>query len=272
MHIHSSASDGCLDVVEIIDLARANRNLRGIAITDHDTVAGLPRAIEYAKKVEYTLIAGIELSTEYGDYDVHILGYWIDAHKLANDGRLAQMGRARAERCREMARRLEDLGMPVDVEAVIAGVAKGGVLGRPHMAQAMVDAGYASSIKEAFGKWLGRGLPAYVPRLKFTPREALAMVIEAGGAAVLAHPGVGVPDHLAQSLPRHGLTGIEVYHSEHNREEEKKYLQMARRYRLAAMGGSDFHQPGAREIGCHVTAPDQLHFLAKRRERQQAGK
>jgi len=265
MHIHSTASDGCLDVVEIIDLARANRNLRGIAITDHDTVAGLPRAMEYANEVDYTLIAGIELSSEYEDCDVHILGYWIDAHKLACDDRLTQMGQARAERCREMARRLAALGMTLDVEAVIAGAANGGVLGRPHVAQAMVEAGYASNIKEVFAKWLGRGLPAYVPRLKFSPSEALEMIMDAGGVAVLAHPGVGVPDHLAQSLARHGLAGIEVYHSEHNKEAEKKYLHMARRYHLAAMGGSDFHMPGSREIGCRITTPDQLRFLAKQR-------
>lgn len=272
MHIHSTASDGCLEAREIIDLARSKDYLSGIAITDHDTVAALPAACAYAERRAYPLIAGIELSTEYEDCDVHILGYWIDAAKMAADGRLRQMGQAREERCRKIARRLAALGMPVEVEAVIAAAtATKRSLGRPHLAQAMLEAGYVASMREAFIKWLGRGMPAYVPRLKLSPGEALEMVAQAGGIAVLAHPGTGAPDHLLPALVRQGLGGLEVYHSEHDELAEKKYLQMARHYRLAALGGSDFHFPGPRDIGCRLTSPEQLRFLAAQREGGPAG-
>jgi predicted metal-dependent phosphoesterase TrpH len=113
-------------------------------------------------------------------------------------------------------------------------------------------------------------MPGYAPRLKLSPYEALEMVTGAGGIAVLAHPGTGVPDHLVPRLARLGLGGIEVYHSEHNRMAERKYLQMARHYRLAAMGGSDFHMPGSREIGCRITSLGQLRFLTEHRESLQA--
>jgi predicted metal-dependent phosphoesterase TrpH len=267
MHIHSTASDGYLDVQEIIDLARSKDELTGIAITDHDTVCGLPRACAYANSLNYPLIAGIELSSEYENHDVHILGYWIDVEKITADGRLEQIALAREERCRRMARSLATLGMPIDIEAVIAAAAETKrSLGRPHVAQAMVEAGYADNIREAFSKWLGRGMSAYAPRLKLSPYEAIEMVAAAGGIAVLAHPGTGVPDHLAPLLARQGLGGIEVYHSDHNKMAERRYLQMAHALRLAAIGGSDFHMPGSRDIGCRITSLEQLRFLAKKKD------
>lgn len=268
MHIHSTASDGSLDVREIVDISRAKYYIAGIAITDHDTVAGLPRALDYAKKLNYPLIPGIELSAEYEEYEVHILGYWIETDKIAADGRLRLMGQAREERCRQMARRLAALDMPVDVETIIAAATKAKCsLGRPHIASAMVEAGYVENLREAFDSWLSRGKPVYVPRLKLSPGEALDMIVEAGGVAVLAHPGIGLPDHLVSRLARQGLGGLEVYHSEHSRMAEKKYLQMARQYRLASIGGSDFHFSGSRDIGCRLTSPEQLRFLSGQRER-----
>lgn len=266
MHIHSTSSDGSLDVEEIIDLARAKEDLNGISITDHDTVAGLPRASAYADTLNYPLIAGIELSAEYEYYDVHILGYWIDTEKIEADGRLGQMWQAREDRCRRIAHRLAALGMPVDVENLIASVAETKrSLGRPHVALAMVEAGYVENIREAFGIWLGRGMPAYVPRPKLSPEEALEMIAGAGGIAALAHPGIGLPDDLIPRLVRQGLGGLEVYHIEHNKQAEKKYIQMAQYYHLAATGGSDFHFVGSRNIGCRHTSPEQLRLLKEKR-------
>ena len=270
MHIHSTASDGSLDVQRIIDVARGKDGLNGIAITDHDTVAALPRACSYAKKHNYPLIAGIELSTEYENYDVHILGYWIDVEKMTADNRLEQMRQKREDRCRQIALRLAALDMPLDVENVINASAKVNCsLGRPHIAQAMVEAGYVENIREAFDKWLGRDMPAYAPRLKLSPSEALQMIAQAGGIAVLAHPGVGVPDFLPPRLAKQGLGGIEVYHSEHSKMAEYKYLQMAHHLSLAAIGGSDFHYPGSRDIGCRITSVGQLRFLSEQRKRLQ---
>lgn len=271
MHIHSTASDGQLDVVEVIDLART-KDVAGIAITDHDTVEGLPRALAYAKSLDFPLIPGIELSTEYENRDVHILGYWIDVEKIQVSGRLQEIGQARQERCRQIVRRLAALGMELDADAIIAAAKDGKSLGRPHVALAMVEANYVATLKEAFNKWLGRGMPAYVARPKFTPREAIALVQAADGVAVLAHPGISVPDYMLQPLIRLGLGGIEVYHSEHNKRAEQKYLQIARRYRLAAMGGSDFHLPGVRDIGSRTTSIGQLERLAEARMRLLAKK
>jgi predicted metal-dependent phosphoesterase TrpH len=272
IHYHSytgTAQDGDMVLNDVIALY-ANGGFDVIAITDHDTVAGLPRASDYAKKLKFPLITGIELSAEYQGYDVHVLGYWIDVGKIAADRRLQQMIQAREERCRRMARRLTALGMPVDVDKIITVAADTKrSLGRPHVAQVMVEAGYVENLREAFSKWLGHGMPAYVPRLKLSPHEALEMVATAGGIGVLAHP-VGVPDHLVPRLVRQGLGGIEVYHSDHNRMAENKYLQMAHHYHLAAMGGSDFHVPGQHDIGCRTTSQGQLQFLSEQRERLQA--
>ncbi|MCL1816666.1 MAG: PHP domain-containing protein [Clostridiales bacterium] len=267
MHIHSNSSDGQLDVCKIIDIARNVPGLTGISITDHDTVAALPRAISYAKKYNYPLIPGIELSAAYEEYDVHILGFWIDISTIMANGCLQQLCAARQERFYNMAYRLGLLGMPIDAEAVVAGTAgTGNALGRLHIAQAMVAAGYVEHIEEAFTNWLGRGMPAYAPRLKFNPEEAIELIAEARGIAVLAHPGMGVPDHVVGRLVGLGLGGLEVYHSAHDDKAVNKYLQMAGQYHIAALGGSDFHRPGQRYIGSHITSPEQLQFLNKRRK------
>ena len=126
----------------------------------------------------------------------------------------------------------------------------------------MMDAGYVVSLREAFLKWLGRGLPAYVPRLKISPFDAMDIIHEAGGVAVLAHPGTGVQDYLIPYLIKKGLAGVEAYHPEHTRQAEKKYANIAHRYKLAAMGGSDFHREGMRMIGCRRTSLGQLAILA----------
>ena len=266
MHIHSTASDGIWTAEQIIDQAR-ELGLSGISITDHDTVAGLPQTLAYAQSVDLPLISGIELSSEYEGRDVHILGYWIDVEFMLQSAFLHKINAAREERCHKIMQRLAALGMPLDLNVVIAGAGQLGErsLGRPHIAFAMVEAGYVQNIKEAFNKWLSRGLPAYVPRLKFTPFEAIDLIHEAKGITVLAHPGTGVPDILLPRLVRHGLGGIEVYHSDHNKMAERKYLQLARQYHLAALGGSDFHAPGLREIGSRLTSLSQLERLAAAR-------
>ncbi|MCL1974957.1 MAG: PHP domain-containing protein [Firmicutes bacterium] len=273
MHIHSTASDGYYNAEEIIDLALATNNVNGIAITDHDTVAALPQASAYAKKLNYPLIPGIELSAEYEGCDVHILGYWIDIAKMAANDDLKHICQAREERFRQMANRLAALNMPVAVETLIAESAQTQhSLGRPHLAQAMVKAGYAENVREAFRKWLSRDMPAYVPRFKLSPFEALHMIAQAFGIAVLAHPGTGAPDNLIKLLAQQGLGGIEVYHSEHNKAAEKKYLRMAQHYHLAAIGGSDFHMVGQRSIGCRLTMPEQLTLLKQARITQKTNR
>lgn len=262
-HIHSTASDGHFPPAQLVAMAK-ERGLIGMALTDHDTVAGIREAVQTAAELDFPFIPGIELSAQYADYEVHILGYWIDWQSMADNSRLQMMQDARMIRCEGMVKRLSALGMKLDMTKIVeCAAAEGGSLGRPHVAQAMVDMGYAENIKDAFTKWLSKGMPAYIPRLKLDPLEAVAMIKSVGGVAALAHPGAGVPDMLIPQLVRGGIGGIEVYHSEHNRVAERKYLQLARKYRLAALGGSDFHVHGYREIGSHVTTVGQLAILAE---------
>lgn len=258
-HVHSTASDGAFTPAELVVMAR-DRGLLGFSLTDHDTVGGLAEAAEAARELDYPFIPGIEISADYRDHDVHILGYWLDSGKLLATGRLQQLGRSRVSRIYEMVRRLRLLGMELDADAIIA--AAGASPGRPHVAQAMIEAGYVATLKEAFSKWLSRGMPAYVPREKITPFEAIALVREVGGVAAIAHPGCGVPDQLLPALIRAGVGGIEVYHPEHNAAAEQKYARIALLNKLAALGGSDFHAYGIRELGSRVTTVGQLGKLA----------
>ena len=271
LHMHSTASDGTLAPATLVELAR-EQGLLGMALTDHDTIDGLPAAAARAQELDFPFIGGIELSTEWQQRDscrdVHILGYWLDPDKMQASGRLQQLRAARRQRAVEIARRLDLLGMPVDLDELLRQHDGEQTLGRPHIAQAMVERGYVDSVRDAFTKWLGRGQPAYVPRPKLEPVEAVQLILAADGVPVIAHPGTGVPDQLIPTLVRAGVGGIEVYHPEHNRQAEQKYLRIARQFRLAATGGSDFHVHGPREIGCRVTTAAQLGVLSgyKRQE------
>ncbi len=265
-HVHSTASDGQCSPARLVEKAK-DLGLLGIALTDHDTMAGVEEAQKRADELDYPFIAGVELSAQHGDHEVHILGYWLDHRQLDSHPRLIEMRDSRLVRCEEMVRRLNRLGFKMNVSDVVgAADGKGHSLGRPHVAKAMVEKGYAESIKEAFVKWLSYGAPAYVPRMKLDPLEAIEIIRSAGGVAALAHPGVGGADYVIPRLISAGIGGIEVYHSEHNRMAERKYLQIARAYRLAALGGSDFHAPGFRELGCRVTTVGQLAILAEHKE------
>ena len=259
MHIHSTASDGALAPSQLVAAAK-DRGLLGMSITDHDTVAGLAEARETGRQLDFTVIPGIELSSEYRERDVHILGYWINGEKLLSMGTLQELAAARTQRIYEITKRLARLGMALDAEAILASA--GASPGRPHVALAMIEAGYVGTLKEAFSKWLNRGKPGYVPRKKLSPFEAIELIRAAEGAAVIAHPGCGVPDNLLLPLVRAGVGGIEVYHPEHNSAAEKKYARFALMNRLAAFGGSDYHVSGIRELGSRITTLGQLGKLA----------
>ncbi len=258
-HIHSKASDGALEPAALVALAK-ERGLLGMALTDHDTIDGLDEAMAAGRALDFTVIPGIELSAMWQDKDVHILGYWIDVEKMRATGRLLELSAARKGRIYEICHRLDLLGMPVNADAILE--TAGNSPGRPHIAQAMVEEGYVVSIKEAFVKWLTQGKPAYVPRTKLSPFESVELIHATGGVAAVAHPGCGVPDQMIGQLVRAGIGGIEVYHPEHNRMAEAKYSRFARQYRLAALGGSDFHVPGVRELGSRITTLGQLGKLA----------
>ncbi|MGI6361951.1 MAG: PHP domain-containing protein [Bacillota bacterium] len=265
LHIHSTASDGLCTVEEIIQLAQ-DVSLDGIAITDHDTMDGLPQAMTLSKKLKFPVIPGIEFSADWQGVDIHILGYWLDFQQAWLKERLQALQEDRLRRCYLIAEKLADLKMPLNLESIIK--AAGSSVGRPHLAKAMVKEGYVRTEKEAFYKWLARGMPAYAPRVKFSPFEAMDIIQRTGGVAVLAHPGVSVHDSLLGPLAHMGLAGIEVYHPEHNPQAEKKYLHFAKHFHLVVTGGSDFHGRRDRHLGCKTTSLKQLERLAAKRQQQ----
>ncbi len=253
LHVHSTASDGLLSPQELIDEAVA-AGLEGMALTDHDTVGGIEAAQEYAHRryPDFWFIPGIEMNTDVGPHEVHILGYFIDPTYEALLKRLEEIRQERIQRNWKMVGKLNAMGYRISADRV-AELAQGGVVGRPHIAQALVEKGYVFSVKEAFDKLIGQGKPAYVPRYKFLPEEAVQLIKGAGGVAVLAHPGLVGNKELVEKILSLDIEGIEVYYPEHTDEDISRYLEMARERGLLITGGSDYHgTPGEYrgKLGC----------------------
>ncbi len=239
MHIHTTASDGELSPVEIIDYA-LSKGLAGVAITDHDTIAGLEAAICYGRKKGMLVIPGIELSTEYKDEEIHILGYGIDYSNPELLNTLEILHNERTIRAEKIIRRLNDNGFKIDFQE-IRDIAQEGVIGRPHIARGLISKGYIETVQEAFEKYLNKGCPAYVPRYKLSPFDAVDLIKGAGGIAVMAHPGLVKNSALVEELIGHGIDGIEVYHPDHSQEKSKAFLALTVKYGLLVTAGSDFH-------------------------------
>jgi len=217
-----------------------------LALTDHDTTAGLDEALAEGRRIHIDVIPGVEINTDVGEYEVHILGYYVDHARADFQVFLARMRAGRVDRARTMVDRLCALGAPVAWDRVQA-IAAGASVGRPHVARALLEARRVATVQEAFERFLGRHAPAYVPRLKVTPEEAVEVVGAAGGVPVLAHPGwasSGPAIDLVPQLAGHGLAGIEVYYPDHTAEMIARYLEVARRHELVATGGTDFHGGG----------------------------
>jgi 3',5'-nucleoside bisphosphate phosphatase len=268
LHCHSSASDGTRPPPEVVARAAA-AGLSAFALTDHDTIAGIAEAAA-ALPHGLTLIGGMELSCRRDGHSVHLLGYLFDpAHEeLAAETRAIRA--SRVDRAKAMVTKLNELGAGVTWEQV-SRIAGFGVIGRPHIARAMIEAGVVSSVDEAFTpEWIGPGGRAHVRRYALDPAEGIRLVHAAGGATVLAHPlavtrGWMVPDGLISELAQEGLDGVEVAHPDHDLAQRDHLLAVARRLGLAATGGSDDHGAltGDR-IGSEATAQDDLDALLKR--------
>ena len=241
LHIHSNVSDGRLSP-EAVVRESARRGLAVIALTDHDNVGGIAPALSAAQAFpNLRLIPGVELSTDVPEGEVHILGYFIDYASEELAGRLARMRSSRLERAQAMIGKLAGLGVSISWPRVLE-LAGGGSVGRPHIAQAMLEKGYIGSLKEAFTSYLGRGGPAYVERRKLAPEAAVELVRRASGLPVLAHPfTVSDPEALVAGLLAAGLAGIETYYKDYGPEEVDRLLALARRHGLLPTGGSDFH-------------------------------
>lgn len=241
LHVHSTASDGRLTPAEVIGEAAA-RGLVYIALTDHDSVDGIAAAKAAAQSFpNLTVIPGIEVSTDIPQGEVHVLGYFIDYTDPELLAKLEEFKNSRLRRAQEMVAKLEGLGVHIEWRRVLEIVGTS-TIGRPHIAQAMLEKGYIPSFKEAFDEYLGHGKPAYVEREKMLPAEAVAIIVKAGGLPVLAHPlTTEDPEGLISELKPAGLVGIEAYYKDYTTEEVEGLLELAQKHNLIATGGSDFH-------------------------------
>lgn len=267
LHIHSTVSDGILTPEEIVQEA-LGLGLEGIALTDHDTVGGIEPTWQYIRNnnCRLTFVPGIEMNTEVERYEVHILGYFIDHRNDQLLTRLQELKRSREERALKMVKKLNAMGFDIK-PARVAELARGHLIGRPHIAYALMEKGYVFSVREAFHKLIGNGKPAYVPRYKFLPEEAIQLVKAAGGVAVLAHPGLLNNDEMVLQLLALGVEGIEVYYPDHDEGQIEKYLQLAREKGLLITGGSDYHgtpEEYRGKLGCTGVSHEHLLLLQER--------
>lgn len=239
LHIHTTASDGRLSPREIYYQAKL-ANLKSIAITDHDTIQGVLDLRSFTISGIH-IIPGIELNTDITDYEVHILGYNIDVTSSQLITELDKLAKGRTSRAQKIVDRVTDLGFPIEYNRVLQIAATSKSLGRPHIARALIEKGYFSTMSEVFNSLLARNAPAYVPHYKLAPEEAIRLIEIAGGIPVLAHPGLIGNNALIIELIRSGLRGLEIYHPKHTELQIKEYLALANEYRLKVTGGSDFH-------------------------------
>ena len=246
LHIHTNCSDGIISPEGLVKQAK-EAGLTVIAITDHDTVAGIPRAIAEGEKLGVRVIPGIEFTTDVPGTEIHILGYFIDYKIEWLNDILEKIRGDRINRLQKILDKLKKLGVNLKAEDVTKYIDKGSI-GRPHVARALIEKGYVRSIQEAFNRYLDFNAPAYVPHYKLTPSEAVKTVIKAGGVAVYAHPGVSADDEIIPELIKAGLAGLEVYYSNHSDLQIRHYLSLAEKYGLLVTGGSDFHGSIMREV------------------------
>ena len=244
LHLHTLASDGRLSPTELIQLV-AKQGLETISITDHDSTEGLAEAYEAAKKFPYMrIIPGIEMSADIPGDEVHVLGYFLDYHDVEFQEMLTELRRGRIGRAQVMVEKLVALGKPVEWERVLH-FAGDGTVGRPHIALAMVEAGYFKEPKEAFEEYLGNDGLAYYDRPKLNPAESVAMIRKVGGVPVLAHPTfMNDMEAGIASLKKEGLVGMEVYYAQYDDGTVRHLARLAREYDLIPCGGSDYHGLG----------------------------
>ncbi len=260
LHTHSTASDGTYSPAEVVELAR-RAGLSAVALTDHDTLAGLPEARAAAAGTGLEVIAGVEITCEFRGRELHLLGYFVDPCDPALAAALAGIRRGRAERFAAMIQRLRACGVSVD-EAEMGPVPES--VGRRHLAQFLVEQGRVPTVREAFSRWLADGGPADVPKKRLDVAEALALVRQAGGVAAWAHPVYdGTYQELAE-LARLGLEAVEVDFPDLKRSRSAEWRSWAAQLGLAVTAGSDCHGPGRRTVGARTVSDAELAQLRQK--------
>ena len=266
LHAHTTASDGQHPPEELVRLAQ-QAGVRQLAVTDHDTVAGIAAAQTAAKALGVEIIPGIELSANLNRREIHVLGHFIDPANPALANMSESLRAERRTRMEKMLAKLAAMGLPVTM-AEVERLSGGENLGRPHLARALVERGWVAYVREAFDRFLGSGKPACVEREPLPAADAIALIHGAGGTATLAHPGVNkVERHELAALAKAGLDGIEALHTDHNPSVREKYLKFARELDLVPTSGSDFHgeavAPG-RHLGSADTGAENFAKLRAR--------
>lgn len=240
LHTHSTFSDGRYTPTQLVEAA-VKSGIGVLAITDHDSWNGIDEARQAASRYgdKIKIITGVELGTQLGSESVHILGYHVDMTCRPLQEKMDEMRCAREQRLFKMLAKLDDLGYHITVDACDP---KNRAVGRPHVAKALVAARYFAAVQDVFDVLLKRGAPAYVPQPKLSPAEAVSLIHQAGGIAVLAHPSEledgSLPERLVTAYP---FDGIEVYHPSADKEAQQRWLRLANEHKLRISGGSDFH-------------------------------
>lgn len=266
LHTHTTASDGLLSPAAVVRRAHA-AGLVAMAVTDHDTMAGIEEAVQEGQRIGITVVPGVEISTNCDGRDIHVLGYYPDWRQTVWNARLGELREGRTLRNERIVAKLRELGLIISMTEVhqTAGKTAGDEsVGRPHIAAVLIEKGFVSTMAEAFDRYLAAGAAAYVAVPKVTPLEAMNWIHEAGGVSVLAHPGLYGDDSLIEPLIQAGLGGIEASHPDHSAEQETAYRVLAARHGLIITGGSDFHgerqgvvfhgEIGARTVDVDVAA------------------
>lgn len=268
LHLHTTASDGSLTAVKLVKLA-AELRLKTIAVTDHDSVESVNEATAAGNKLGIEVIPGVEMSSDVGGRDIHVLGYFIDYQDIKLKATLNRLSNSRYDRAQKIVNKLRELGLRVNFHDVLK-QAGAGVLGRAHIAKAMVKKGCVPDMQSAFNQYLARNSPAYVEKIAYTVPEIIDIIHQVKGVTVLAHPGISNVDSLIPEFATAGLEGLEIYHSEHSEQQIEYYRKLAKKLNLITTGGSDCHGPGSNRglLMGTVLVPDQcaadLHRLKER--------
>lgn len=245
LHLHTTASDGRSTPEDLVREASA-AGITVMAVTDHDTTAGVHRAQAAAREGGLVCLSGIEISAVHEGRDVHLLGYFLDPDEPALADFLAAQRAERRRRLVEILERLRGLGLPIDEAPLMAATLDGArSVGRPLVAAALVAAGCATDVTDAFDRYLGAGRPAFVARRGASPGQVIGRLHEAGAIVSLAHPGKQHLEALVPDLVAVGLDAVEAYHPDHDADLVARYLAIARTFNLAVSGGSDYHGPGS---------------------------
>lgn len=246
LHTHTTASDGSFNPSDLVRAAK-NVGLDAIAITDHDTIGGLEEATRTANTLGIELVTGVELSVEDDEGRFHLLGYLFDPNDVTLTTTLVTLRKSRAARNELMGTKLAELGLSITMDDVRAEAGNSDVIARPHFAQAMLKKQIVSSVKEAFDRYLASDKPLYLPKEVLTPAQAVGLIHDAGGLAVIAHPGLipmreeKLSARIETLILRDGIDGIEAHYSQHSPAETERFVSLARRAGAIVTAGSDFH-------------------------------